>query len=148
MCRCVLTERATPDDRDAVIGLECHIRGQRTGGPRHDPEFPGDVHGYDNLLILCPTDHRKVDEQPGSYPVAKLLQIKADHEAWVETQLDEIHKPAPSFRITHPRGGTTLRLTLSGRDLWNLIDGAMAWWHETPEPESLGLSETSCLSVT
>ncbi len=64
-----------------VIGTECHIVSQRPNGPRGNCEPPGgDTDGLPNLLLLCPTHHRLVDEQPDVYPVETLIAIKDLHE--------------------------------------------------------------------
>ena len=44
---------------------------------------------YDNLILLCRNCHRKVDTLKLSYPRERLLEIKANHEAWVRTALPE-----------------------------------------------------------
>jgi len=42
---------------------------------------------YDNLIILCPTCHKKIDKDPDEFTVKKLKQIKLDHEKWINDQL-------------------------------------------------------------
>lgn len=49
-----------------------HIRSEVAGGPRHDPDFTGDVNGADNLLLLCGKHHRPVDRHEATYTVAEL----------------------------------------------------------------------------
>lgn len=55
---------------------------RNAGGPRYDPrQSEGERHGYDNLLLLCPTHHRTVDAQPEVFSVALLKDMKARAEA-------------------------------------------------------------------
>lgn len=66
----------------AATGEICHIRAQREGGPRFDREQSADeLHGFENLLLLCPSHHRLVDTQPERFTVETLQQMKADHES-------------------------------------------------------------------
>jgi len=47
--------------------------------------------GFDNLILLCPNHHRKVDYLiPEDYPVDVLQKMKADHENadWGATEAD------------------------------------------------------------
>jgi hypothetical protein len=44
---------------------------------------------YANWILLCPTCHKIVDNQPEKYPAETLLSIKQEHELWVKAQLDE-----------------------------------------------------------
>lgn len=70
-----------------LIGEEAHIRSSSPDGPRHDPAY-GDFDSYENLILLCPTHHTLVDKSGGAdWPVERLEQIKADHEAWVRSRL-------------------------------------------------------------
>lgn len=63
-----------------AIGQEAHIRAQSIGGPRYDRDY-SDVHGYDNLLLVCPTHHSIIDANNGvDYSVEELLEIKKTHE--------------------------------------------------------------------
>lgn len=56
----------------------CEIRSGSPGGPRFDASLNvADRHGYENLVLLCPTHHRLVDEYSASYGVDKLQQFKA-----------------------------------------------------------------------
>lgn len=63
-----------------VVGEEAHIRARSVGGPRYDADY-SDVDEYENLVLMCPTHHTKIDANNGSgYAVKTLLKMKADHE--------------------------------------------------------------------
>lgn len=63
-----------------ILGEQAHIRGKRPGSARHDPSY-GDVDGYENLILLCPTHHTEIDKNDGKdFSVAELLKLKSDHE--------------------------------------------------------------------
>ncbi len=87
-CRRSLVVSASENDPSVTLGEIAHIVAQSEGGPRGDRPPPGgEVDGYDNLLLLCHAHHEIVDRQPQTYTVEKLVQIKLDHERWVEQQL-------------------------------------------------------------
>lgn len=64
-----------------VTAKICHIKGRKPGSARYDPDQTDEErHAFDNLLILCPIHHDVVDDDPDSYSVDRLRQIKAAHE--------------------------------------------------------------------
>ncbi len=66
----------------ALIGEICHIRGRRPNSPRYDPtQTDHERHAYENLILLCANHHKVIDDDEISYSVARLEQIKANHEA-------------------------------------------------------------------
>lgn len=88
MCRALLTALPTGEDPAAVIGEECHIVARSEDGPRGDEPRPREgVDSYANLILLCPSDHRRIDAQPRSYSARRLHEIKAQHERWAAGQL-------------------------------------------------------------
>jgi hypothetical protein len=64
-----------------VIGVEAHIRGEKPGAARYDPDqSPEHRESYENRILLCPTHHTAVDANPEDWTVQKLLNMKAEHE--------------------------------------------------------------------
>src|SRR4051794_8513285 len=74
---------APTSGRATLVGQECHIVARSPGGPRAGLPV-ADIDGIDNLLLLCATCHRLVDDQPEHYTVDRLREIKRGHEAGVE----------------------------------------------------------------
>ena len=74
-----------------LIGENCHIVAEKDNGPRGDPEMPiSERNLYGNLILLCRNHHKIIDDNAngvGNYPIAKLLEIKQQHEVWVKGQL-------------------------------------------------------------
>jgi hypothetical protein len=83
LCRILLVTDSTGTDAASVFGQEAHIVAQSPGGPRAGQV--AEVDSYDNLILLCSKDHKRVDDQPEFFTVAVLMAIKRGHEAWVRT---------------------------------------------------------------
>jgi hypothetical protein len=69
-----------------TIGEMAHIRGEKRGSNRYDPEQePNQRDDYQNLILLCPTHHTLIDkkENEGVYSVAELHRMKDAHESKV-----------------------------------------------------------------
>jgi hypothetical protein len=65
-----------------VIGEVCHIRAREEGGPRYDPgQDDGERNGFENLILMCSVHHKIIDTDVQAYPVGRLQEIKAAHEA-------------------------------------------------------------------
>jgi hypothetical protein len=73
-----------------VLGEHCHIVGERETSPRGVSTLSQtDRDRYPNLILLCAEHHKIVDDDPETWPVERLHQIKADHEVWVESLVPE-----------------------------------------------------------
>jgi len=80
-------------DPASVVGDECHIASQGSQGPRAGSSDLEMVDEYENLLLLCKVDHKRVDDQPNFYTPVKLRAIKEAHEAWVHACLSGQAEP-------------------------------------------------------
>lgn len=83
MCRILLVTEGTDTDDPSVFGEEAHIVARAENGPRAGEI--ADIDSYDNLILLCSKDHKRVDDQVGYYTVDRLKKIKQKHEEWVTT---------------------------------------------------------------
>jgi hypothetical protein len=119
-CRKVLVEDATNLNDESVVGDECHMIGEKPGAARgHVGVGRNDLDEYDNLILLCKVHHKLVDDQPETYPVERLNEMKSAHEMWVRTKLAS--KPGgkrPCF--------TLLCRLRTGKELSNVIGGVYA----------------------
>ena len=87
-CRMELAVEATVHDAAQVIGEEAHIFGHSEKGHRPNPDVISvTTNHYENLIMLCPTRHTKVDKQENTYSVNVLSGWKADLERWVSYRL-------------------------------------------------------------
>jgi hypothetical protein len=77
-----------------VVGEECHIVSSKAGGPRARPGLDARyLDSYDNLVLLCPSDHSLIDQLVDDYPEDGLKQMKAGHETWVAATLGRSSVP-------------------------------------------------------
>ena len=81
ICGELLVTEQTDTDDPSVFGQEAHIISEAATGPRAGNLSDHDV--YDNLILLCSKDHKRVDDQVGKYTSERLRQIKLDHEKWI-----------------------------------------------------------------
>lgn len=91
ICREQLSDQAKEDNSDFLIGEQSHIVAKTKSGPRGDSRLTMEERDtYTNLILLCPTHHRKIDKNPIDYPVEELYKIKTKHELWVQESLSGI----------------------------------------------------------
>jgi hypothetical protein len=58
-----------------------HVVAFSKEGPRgKDKKRPKDIHGIDNLMLLCQRDHKHIDDNPAQYPREVLEKYKTEHE--------------------------------------------------------------------
>lgn len=139
-CKRQLTEPAAGDDREALIGVECHIVSGQERGPRHRDLPAGEVDSLENLILLCRNCHQLVDEQVNEFTEERLRELKRSHEDWVANITD----PIVPVRIRDPDFSkpTVLHLIETGQEL-------MSWWGgaasstvgDRPEPSNQAEAE-------
>lgn len=92
-CGCELIEECSGAELPSTLGEIAHIVARKTDGPRGAESPPGgEIDGYDNLILLCHRHHELVDSKSQSYPAAKLVQMRTDHESRVAAQLSPSHR--------------------------------------------------------
>lgn len=100
ICKTHLVEAGTDVADAAVVGDECHIVARNTGGPRGgliDAKLLDDV---SNLILLCKTHHKLVDDQVEEYTPEALRSQRTEHEDWVDRTLDvALETPAPEGQV-------------------------------------------------
>ena len=90
ICKKELIIDKTTTDQESVVGEECHIVSSKPKGPRCNSSFDIDsIDLYSNLILLCCNHHKEIDDQTYKYTTKKLIQIKIDHENWVNEKLDK-----------------------------------------------------------
>jgi len=85
-CRRLLTREAEETGRATNLSQEAHIVGESEAGPRGtSPMTKGQRDAYPNRIVLCLEHHKIVDDDPDHWTIDRLLEVKAEHEAWVES---------------------------------------------------------------
>jgi hypothetical protein len=136
LCKCRLTEDAKGGDRDVVFGEEAHIVSEKPEkGPRYHPMLKEEVDTYANLMLLCPSDHKIVDEQVLYYTKERLHALKREHEQWVEYRFSPT---PPPIRVRDPEAGKPLALRRidTGKELMRIASHKYAIHHDSPDPRS------------
>jgi hypothetical protein len=128
ICKKALVVDKNELDPDSIIGDECHIVAQNQGGPRYDKNFPEDqIDEYYNIILLCKSDHKMVDDQYQTYTTDLLRLIKQYHENWV------IEKLKPTDMKDKKNEPSYLNHISNGKDLFNIIDSADAFGFDFDE---------------
>lgn len=122
-CKRELVIEATPTDTDSVVGEECHIISPHKGGPRYDETLSKQqIDNYENLILLCRTHHKLIDDQYESYTCYKVREMKKNHEQWVSEQLSNDQKIKPiKFRRAQKDTPSYLIRLKTGQQILNLI---------------------------
>lgn len=69
------------DSDGNFIGQICHIEAAEVGGERFNPKMTNEGRrAFSNLMLMC-YPHHTVTNNVAEYPVERLKQMKADHEA-------------------------------------------------------------------
>lgn len=89
-CHRELVMDVSETDEESLIGEACHMVAREPSGPRGNSSLPIEQRDkYDNLILLCRVHHKLVDDQPNTYTVQRLVEMKATHEKWVRESLQE-----------------------------------------------------------
>jgi hypothetical protein len=138
ICKIELVLDSTKQDNESIIADECHIISPSPNGPRHDNSYPVDkLNTYDNLLLLCRTHHKMIDDQYATYTTNILRQIKSEHEQWVSQKLTTNRHPKP-LKIRRAKQNIPdflYRLT-TGKEVFDLVSNAMAYSFDHEELKS------------
>ncbi len=87
-CRKEIILDGNGSDPSVIVGELAHIRGEKPGAKRYDQNMTDQQrNSHENLILVCPNCHTKIDNQPNTYTVEELLRIKREHEAWVRDSL-------------------------------------------------------------
>jgi hypothetical protein len=140
LCKSHLTADAKSGDRDVVLGEEAHIVSEEPNGPRFRPLPKKEVDTYANLILLCPSDHKIVDEQVTYYTEQHMQTLKHEHEQWVK---DRISSTIPAIKIRDPDADKPVMLKCidTGKELMNVLAHTLAVHHDNPEPQSIEEAE-------
>ncbi len=141
-CRQKLVIDETESDSESVVGDECHIISESENGPRFDSTYPKrKIDTDENLIVLCRTHHKMIDDQVDTYTAEILRSIKKNHENWVESKLTQTEtiKPVRIVRDVNKIPKELMRIT-SGKQLFNMASTCSSYYQDFPD--ELTSSET------
>ena len=82
------------DDERNCIGELCHIEAVNKNGPRFNHDSDDEYRrSYNNLILLCPTHHRKIDKS-NKFSKKDLKEMKISHEKKFEHSTFHINNEA------------------------------------------------------
>jgi hypothetical protein len=77
----------TSKGKQAFVAQIAHIKGENPGSARYDSSMlDEDRNNPNNLMAMCPTHHKIIDDKPDEYTSEKLFEIKKNHEEWIRAQ--------------------------------------------------------------
>jgi len=118
ICKCSLIRDEMEKDSFSIIGDECHIISPKPSGPRHVPNYNGDFHDLSNLLLLCKSDHKMIDDQLQKYTINYLITIKKQHENWVS---ESIRKNKKTYSKYKGEEASFLPRLTSGKEIFSIL---------------------------
>ena len=130
-CQQPLSVEARPQDRAAIVGDEAHIISGAPNGPRSGEPLSCGIDAYENLILLCRTHHKMVDDQPNEFTALRLLTMKAEHEAWAEGHFgtDNTEKEHHRSVLVDSDDAKSIPFHIvdSGVDLWNMASSSFSF---------------------
>lgn len=88
-CIEILVKEGTEFDNKCLISELAHIKGEREHSPRYDSKITEkECDDPSNGIAFCRNHHKLIDDQENTYTVEKLIEIKKNHETWVEAQMN------------------------------------------------------------
>ncbi len=129
LCRIELVQEVEKETNKLIIGEECHIVSEKPNGPRGKDTWHGDFDHYNNLVLLCANDHKRVDELISIYTTEKLKLFKEVHESWVKETLE---RDVLAFTNDKQNVKSLSKIT-SGKQLVDLIRDAHMYNFEHEE---------------
>ncbi len=135
ICETELVIERKAKDPESIVGEECHIISKKTNGPRHDPSCDANtLDEHDNLILLCATDHKLIDDQTEEYTVHVLQEIKAANERKVSERLSaKDGYPRARFLRSEENIPSYFPIITNGRDLLSLMISVHASYLEHDE---------------
>jgi hypothetical protein len=129
-----------------------HIVAFKKAGPRGMENRPDDINNVDNLMLLCPTCHKLVDDHPTEYPRERLEGYKREHEERIAhlTSLGSDRKTSVII-FKAPIAGQTVAVPLD-----HVVEATFPRYPKTRSPltidltglaEGPGFTEAACSTI-
>ncbi|MFH1367161.1 MAG: hypothetical protein ABIH38_04215 [Patescibacteria group bacterium] len=113
LCNQKLVESDNEVDGDTVVGEEAHIVGQNAGSARYLEKYL-DRDNYNNIILLCGTHHKLVDDNEKIYTVDVLKKMKILHEKEVEKNKNRVLIKDSEFKTEVKNAKKAIGIDISG----------------------------------
>lgn len=137
ICRALLAVDADSADLPwLILGEEAHIIARKPGGPRGLDGDRTRLDEYENLILLCADDHKRVDLQPNVYSTADLRARKLAHERWAEEKFaGEAEEPIRLVKAPD-EDSIPMQPVATGAAVWDLVAGSGLYFMRSIEDDS------------
>ncbi|TXK17394.1 HNH endonuclease [Homoserinibacter sp. GY 40078] len=131
--RCAICRRPLTIDADSaalpglILGQVAHIIARQEAGPRGSGDGRHQLDDYENLILLCADDHKRVDDQPDVFTVDELRERKRAHERWAEERFADDHLEPVRLQKGPGEDALKMHMVVSGAEVWDLVAGAGLW---------------------
>lgn len=103
--RCAFPDCESPlvETTGTITGEICHIRAEKSRGPRYDKTYPVERrNNAENLILMCGRHHKIIDTETKIYKTEALLRLKQVHEENGVIEISpEIAKSAQALLAKH-----------------------------------------------
>jgi hypothetical protein len=99
----LIVDSVDPSDDPSIVGDEAHIIARKESFTRgdYDALSSEERDHYSNLILLCRTHHKQIDDQPAHFTVERLREIKAAHENEVRLRRTETEEKRQQDDLTY-----------------------------------------------
>lgn len=134
-CRKILVIDGTTTDPASLVAEMAHIKGEKPDAARYDASMSDiERNSHPNLIFVCPSCHKEIDDQPNTYSVEKLYNIKRNHEEWINTLTGQA-----VVEVTFAELSVVTRYIMSGQAV---INGSLMLIPPKDKIQKNGLSNT------
>lgn len=108
ICKKLVINTEDEDKVGVIVGVEAHIIGHSSDGPRGESNLPlEERHFYDNMILLCSEHAKTIDERTDIWTVERLKQQKQLHEEEMRELKSPNKKVFPKIKLIEPTGKST-----------------------------------------
>jgi len=116
-----------------ILGEQAHIIARKPGGPRGLDGDRTPIDEYENLILLCADDQKRVDLQPDVSSAAEFRTRKLAHERWAEEKFaGEAEEPIRLVKAPDEYA-IPMNPVATGAAVWDLVAGSGLYFMRSVE---------------
>lgn len=99
----LIVDSVDSSDDPSIVGEEAHIIARKESFTRgeYDSLSIEERDHHSNLILLCRTHHKQIDDQPAHFTVERLREIKAVHESQLKSRRTEAEDKKQQEDLTY-----------------------------------------------